>query len=133
MEKEFWEDYFKTLGEAIKRLQEVLSHPLLDQDSLYQDAAIQRFEFCIELFWKVLKKFLAYEKVLSTTPRDVIQKAFQFSLIDDEQIWLTMMDDRNKISHVYKQEEAHRVFENIKTYYPVMQRTYDKLKEKFKN
>ncbi len=54
MEKEFWQDYFASLGNALQRLGEAVSHHP-DQKNLYRDASIQRFEFCIELYWKVLK------------------------------------------------------------------------------
>lgn len=40
--------------------------------------------------------------------RDFLKKAYQFNLIDDEKIWLQMMHDRNRASHVYKQEIANR-------------------------
>jgi nucleotidyltransferase substrate binding protein (TIGR01987 family) len=128
MEKEFWKDYFDSLGKVIQRLGEVLHHPKLRKIDYLQDAAIQRFEFCTELYWKVLKKFLAYEEIETTTPKDVLQKAYQFKLIDDEKIWLKMIHDRNRTSHVYKQEEAQRIFENILTYWPILESTYDKLK-----
>lgn len=131
MEKEFWKDYFESLGDAITRLGEVIEHPELASTDILQDAAIQRFEFTIELYWKVLKKFLAYEKVEATTPRDVLSKAFQYKLIEEESIWLKMLDDRNKTSHVYKREEARKVFENIKIYLPILRQTYEKLKERF--
>lgn len=131
MEKEFWKDYFETLGQAVQRLEEILNHPDLQTIDYLQDATIQRFEFCIELYWKILKKFLSYEEVETTTPRDVLQKAYQFNLIDDEKIWLQMMHDRNRTSHVYKQEEAKRVFENIIHYGPVLTRNYEKLRIKF--
>ena len=103
---------------------------LLEND-IIQDAAIQRFEFTIELFWKVLKKCLAYEKVDTTTPRDVLSKAFQFHLIDDEEIWLSMLDDRNKTSHVYQEAVALAVFKHLKGYLPVMKVTYQKLESKY--
>lgn len=131
MEKEFWRDYFETLGQAVQRLQELLQHPDLQKIDYLQDATIQRFEFCIELYWKILKKFLSYEEVETTTPRDVLKKAYQFNLIDDEKIWLQMMHDRNRTSHVYKQEIAKQVFENIILYGPVLEKNYEKLKVKF--
>lgn len=131
MGKEFWEDYFKTLEDALMRLKEIISNPQSDSDIIYQEATIQRFEFSIELFWKVLKKFLAYEKISSSTPREVIQKAFQYSLIDDEAMWLCMLDDRNITSHLYTKDEAYQVYTRIKIYCEVMQKAYDKLKERF--
>ncbi len=131
MEKIFWQDYFKTLGQAISRLHEVIERSAIDTDSIILDASTQRFEFVIELFWKVLKKVLAYEEIDSTTPRDVISKAFQFNMIDDEKIWLRMLDDRNNTLHVYKYEDAKRVFENIKLYLPILEKTYHKLEKKY--
>jgi nucleotidyltransferase substrate binding protein (TIGR01987 family) len=131
MDPLLWKDYFENLGNALSRLKDVLTHKDLDHNEYMQDATIQRFEFVIELYWKVLKKCLAYEKLESTTPRDVLQKSFQFQLIDEEKIWLAMLDDRNNTSHIYKQSEAKKVFENIKSYYPIMEVTYKKLQEKY--
>lgn len=114
MDKSLWKDYFDNLGKALSRLNEALEHPELGSTEIIQDAAIHRFEFCIELYWKVLKKILFYEKIESTTPRDVLRKAYQFKLINDEEQWLSMLDDRNNTSPIYKQEDAKRVFDNIK-------------------
>ncbi len=132
MEKIFWQDYFNSLGQAITRLSEAINHPDIDENDLIQDASIQRFEFTIELFWKVLKKILAYEKLDSITPRETLSKSFQFKLIDNEEIWLKMLDDRNNTSHNYKQENANLGFHNIKTYLQVFEETYNKIKEKYK-
>lgn len=126
-----WKDSFITLGNAIDRLGEVLGHPQLDDIDYLRDAAIQRFEFTIELFWKILKKILLHEKVESTTPRDTLSKAYQFKLIDDEEVWLKMLDDRNNTSHAYKEAEAKLIFSHIKLYYPVFKRTYLNLKQKY--
>lgn len=126
-----WKDSFYTLGRAIDRLKDVLDHPQLDEMDYLRDATIQRFEFTIELFWKILKKVLFHEKVESTTPRDTLSKAYQYNLIDNEKIWLNMLDDRNNTSHAYKEAEAKIIFEHIKSYFPIFQNTYLSLKEKY--
>lgn len=131
MDEIFWKDYFATLGTAIERLAEVIRHPDVNKNDFMRDSAIQRFEFVIELFWKVLKKILIYEKLETVTPRDIFAKAYQSKLIDDEKIWLAMLDDRNNTSHGYKQEEAKRIFENIKTYLLIFEGTYGRLKIKY--
>jgi len=131
MEKIFWTDYFQSLGQAINRLHDVIECSMVDKNDYVLDASIQRFEFVIELFWKVLKKILAHEKIDSTTPKDVLSKAFQFSLIGDEKMWLGMLDDRNNTSHIYKYEDAKKVFENIKLYLPILEKTYNKLEKKY--
>lgn len=109
MDKSLWQDYFENLGNALNRLKEVLSLENINQLDYLQDATIKRFEFVIELYWKVLKKFLSYEKIESNSPRDVLRKSFQFNLIDNENIWLQMLDDRNNTSHVYNQEDAKKI------------------------
>lgn len=126
-----WKDSFDLLGKAIHRLKEVMIHPKPTQIDYLIDATIQRFEFTIELFWKALKKILFYEKIESTTPRDTLNKAYQYYLIDDEALWLKMMDDRNNTSHAYKESEAARIFLNIQNYLPIFEKTYQKLKEKY--
>lgn len=131
-EEIFWADYFYNLGKALKRLSEVINHKDVNKNDFMQDASIQRFEFVIEIFWKTLKKILNYEKIESTTPRDVLSQAYQFKLIDDEALWLSMLDDRNNTSHVYNEKNAHRIFKNIQTYLPVFEKTYANLKEKYK-
>jgi len=131
MKDMIWKDHFYTLGNAISRLRDVLEHPQIDELDFLRDATIQRFEFTIELFWKVLKKILSYEKLESTTPRDTLSQAYQYQLISDENIWLSMLDDRNNTSHAYKEKESKMIFEHIKGYLPVFEKTYQVLKKKY--
>ena len=127
----FWKDSFEALGRALERLVELVEHEDRDKVDYIIDATIQRFEFVIELYWKVLKKILAYEKVDATSPRDVIKNAYRFELIDDEKAWLAMLDDRNQTSHVYREEDALEIFCHIQKYTPVLQKSYQKLKERY--
>lgn len=131
METLVWKDYFESLGNAIDRLSEILHEKNINKNEYMRDATIKRFEFVIELFWKALKKILAYEKIESTGPRDVLSKSFQIRLIDDEAIWLHMIDDRNNSSHVYRVEDAIRIFESIKDYHPILVKTYEKIKSQY--
>ena len=95
------------------------------------DAAFLRFKLVLESFWKLLKKILAYEEIDSTTPRDVMSKAFQFYMIDDEKMWLKMLKDRNNNLHIYDYKYIEKVFENIKLYLPILEKTYNKLEKKY--
>lgn len=127
----FWKDSFESLGRALERLTELVNHEDRDKVDYIIDATIQRFEFVIELYWKVLKKILIYEKVEATSPRDVIRNAYRFELIDDEKAWLAMLDDRNQTSHVYREEDALEIFEHIKKYTPILQKNYQKLQARY--
>ncbi len=131
MKKYPWSITFKFLGDALERLHEVLNVNSENAPEYLVDATIQRFEFVIELYWKTLKKILIYEKIESTTPRDIFSKAFQFKLIDNEKEWLTMLDDRNMTSHVYDRATALAIYLNIQNNYPVLEKTYKLLQQKY--
>lgn len=130
MDKAVWKDSFRYLGDALDRLQEVLAEKDINTNVYLRDSTIQRFECSIELYWKVLKKILAYEKIEAQTPRDVMAKAFQFGFIEDQKVWIAMLEDRNNTSHVYKEDDAKKIFEHIKRYESVMRKTYDVLKKR---
>jgi len=124
-----WKKSYEFLGDAIERLNEVLTFPL-DEHNVVVDAAIQRFEFSFELFWKTLKRILYEEGIETKTPRETLQKAYHLKWIDDEQLWLAMMHDRNQTSHLYDKEMAQEIFQHIKKYAPVLRKTYDQLLQK---
>ena len=121
-------DSFQALGKVLSKLKEVLEqNPKADSPLI--DASIQRFEFCIELFWKVFKKIANKEGLEAKTPKQALQNAFQMKLIDNEAIWLNMLEDRNQSSHTYNEELALKIYSNISDYYTEMQKVYDSLPE----
>jgi nucleotidyltransferase substrate binding protein (TIGR01987 family) len=121
------EDAFGKMDKALKALKQMLDKPM-QEDRSNIDAAIQRFEFTIELFWKLLKRILASKGVDVIYPKDVLQQAYKGSLIDDEKVWLAMLRDRNLTSHTYNEELADEIFKNLHIYYPVIKKTFDQLK-----
>lgn len=121
------EEAFLRVEKALKALSVALLKPV-DTDDLYLDATIQRFEFSIELFWKLLKLLLASKGVEVVYPKDILRESFAGKLIDNEQIWLGMLRDRNLTSHTYNEELAITIYANIKKYYPVMAATVERLK-----
>ena len=118
------------MGKALTKLHEVLEQQDINTNEFLSDVTIRRFKFVTEPYWKVLKKCLLYEKIETDTPRDVMAKAYQFGPIDDQKIWIAI-EDRNNTSHVYKEDDAKRIFERIKQYEPVMVKTYEALKKRF--
>ena len=127
MKKDLQES-FDRLEKALNALQRIIEMPI-DEERAYIDAAIQRFEFTIELFWKLLKRIIANHGVQVTYPKDIRKEAYAGKLIDDETIWRKMLEDRNLTSHTYNEELADDVYNHIKAYYPVMQQTFEKLHE----
>lgn len=108
---------FQKCQKALHALIVIVDKPV-DDDRAYVDATIQRFKFTIELFWKLLKKIVQNKGVEVTYPKDVIQKSYVGGLITDEQLWITMMYDRNMTSHTYNQDLADEIYARIKIYAP---------------
>jgi nucleotidyltransferase substrate binding protein (TIGR01987 family) len=128
MDPTFQESFQKT-ERALNALELVVNHPM-DKDRFNIDATIQRFEFTVELFWKLLKKLLLSKGVITQYPRDVLKEAYAGSLIHDEKIWIHMLHDRNQTSHTYDEDLANKIYENIKMYVPVFRKTLNELSEK---
>ena len=100
------------------------------QDELDKDGVIQRFEFTFELLWKALKIVLEGEGIECLTPKDCLKSAFRIGLVEDEQVVLDMLEDRNKTSHIYAKQESEEIFKKIKEKYSLSIKTIlDKLQE----
>jgi len=123
-----WKQRFQNYQKAFLALLE--SKNALSQDSqnkFIQDSLIQRYEFTFELAWKTMKDYLenaGFKEI--TSPRSVIRQAFQSNLIEDGELWLKAMDDRNKTSHIYNERIAKEITEDIlNKYLPLLESLYN--------
>ena len=117
------------LENVLTRLNESLQFDL--SQPLVVDACIQRFEFCIELTWKTLKKSLAIEGIEANTPRECIQQAYSIHWINDESAWLSMLKDRNLTSHTYKEDLALEIYHRLPLHDQAMADLYQLLSRRF--
>jgi len=101
-------------NQALKRLKEAVDTA---RSQLEKNGTIQRFELTVELLWKTLKNILRYQGVECFSPRDCIKKAFRYRIIDDDEIILDMLEDRNLSFHIYDSKTADEIFERIKKVY----------------
>jgi len=126
-----WYDLFLDLGEALEKFSQVIE---LDENQFpyAPEATIQVFEYCFETYWKFLKKVCLSLGVATNSPRSTLQQAYEMQLIDQETLWLEIMDSRNLTSHVYREPMARMIYENCKRYCKVMVKNYQDLKARFK-
>ena len=110
------EDSLSKLEAALDRLKEALSED--SSNPLFIDGTVQRFEFVFELTWKTLKRALEAEGFICRTPRETLKTAYQAGWINNEALWIQMLDDRNMSSHTYDEPMASQIHDNIKNYYP---------------
>lgn len=129
------ENKYTAFNTALTRLKEAIDLYEQQDNPVLLDGTIQRFEFCVELGWKMLKEYLEYEKIGEfNSPRSVIKECFQIGLIENAEQWLDMLDDRNLTSHTYDEEIAKEIYRNIITkYYNILTNTRNKIKSVVEN
>jgi nucleotidyltransferase substrate binding protein (TIGR01987 family) len=109
---------------AVARLKEVLD---LKKTDVIRDSAIKRFELCFDLAWKCIQAYARREGLDCQSPRACLKTAFQLGLIDYEDDWLKMLDDRNLSVHTYKEKYAEEIFSRIKHYSEMFERLLTKI------
>lgn len=94
-------------------------------------ALIKNFELSFELIWKALKYFLEHKEITKFKfARDIIKQAFHKSVIKNGELWITMLEDRNKLSHIYDEVLAEQTAKQISEEYTAeIKDLYQKLKK----
>lgn len=114
-----WKQRFQNFDKAFKRLTDAIQIIRNDPDNvLMQAGLIQTYEFTFELAWKTLKDYLEMEGFTVPSPRATLRQAFQCGYIQQGDVWLKALNDRNLTAHTYDDEVAKEVIADIQqTYY----------------
>ncbi|WP_330112071.1 nucleotidyltransferase substrate binding protein (plasmid) [Cetobacterium somerae] len=126
-----WSEKIKDLENAVSRLDEAIKDSKKIELSTLKDGVIQRFEFTLELSWKILKTYLVNEGIdCVNTPKSVVREAYKAGIIKNGEIWIEMIDDRNLTSHIYSQSMADDIYLRItKKYFKELDLLFHFLKE----
>lgn len=121
----YLEQKIEQYKKAIINLEEVLSK---DFDEIIRDSAIQRFEICYEIAWKAIKQTLLFTGTeTGNSPRDIFKNAFKLFLIEDENIWLDILTQRNLSTHTYSEELANSLYQKLPGFLTAMKYTLHKI------
>ena len=125
-----WKQRYQNYSDAYKQL-EFAVKTISDPSDLEKEGTIQRFEFTHELAWKVMKDYLEYEGIQGITgSRSASREAFKIGLIFNGQIWMDMIESRNRTVHTYQEEILRNEYSKIIVhYYPAFEEFYNKMKE----
>ena len=77
---------------------------------------IDKFFIQFELAWKVLKELLRYEgnSIANIgSPREILKEAYKVYDFIDEQLWLSMLKERNNMTHIYDGNAAKELVKKI--------------------
>ena len=102
-----WRQRLESLQRALGQLRDALEALAADPDSeVIGMAMIKVYEFSFELSWKTLKDLLNHEGVDIQLPREVLRQAFAVGLLQDGQLWIDMLEQRNRMAHTYDVRRA---------------------------
>jgi len=97
------------------------------EQKAFRDACIQRFEYGIELSWKVSMKILGSG---TAAAKPALREMARNGLVADLQAWFDFIDARNQTSHSYDEAIAKKVFEVAKRFHPEAERLLKDLQKK---
>lgn len=95
------------------------------QQRTMRAGVIQNFEFCYELSWKALRRYLkadeGEEEISPLSRRDLFRLGAQKGLLDDPELWFSFHRARNETSHTYDEVIAEEVYEATVQFLPAAQ------------
>jgi len=124
-------DLLLAIGKLEKALLRLKGATEQAEDDLEKDGTIQRFEFTVELLWKTFKIVLQYNGIDCSSPRNCVKEAFKNGFLEDDEVILDMLEDRNKSSHIYDEQVSEEIFQRVKNVYVTyVERAVKLLREK---
>lgn len=126
-----WIQRFDNYNKALKQLTNAVDLTAKRKLSeLEKQGFIQAFEYTHELAWQTIKDFLKDQgNVEIYGSKDATREAFKLGLIKNGDIWMDMIQSRNKTSHTYNEETANEIINIILKNYIT---EYNNFFEKFK-
>lgn len=124
-----WKQRFQNFEKAYQLLERTLKIENLSEAE--RGGLIQFYEITVELSWKLLKDYLTEDGFIIKSPRGAIKQAFQSEIIKDGRVWLEALESRNLTSHIYNEETAVKVVNEIRgKYFPILTQLYEFMKSK---
>lgn len=114
-----WKQRFENYKKAYSQFNKFLSKK--DLNELEKQGLVQSFEYTHELAWNLMKDFLQYEGIQNLIgSRSTTQEAFNKGIISEGQIWMNMIESRNKTVHIYEENILNDEFAKITNQYAVL-------------
>lgn len=111
-----FEHRLENFKKSVERLEEALAEYTITKSTIVRDGAIHRFKLCTELAWKTTRAYLAKQGFVElNSPKTVIREAYSYKIIDDQDTWIQILNDRNLTSHVYDEKTADEIFKRVGT------------------
>lgn len=104
---------------ALVQLRNALAEPA--ELDVIKAGCIKYFEFCFELGWKACKMVSVDQGLPDClSPKACLRQAFTSGWIEDEAVWLEMLDARNRMAHTYDARKALEIYEALPQFHAIL-------------
>lgn len=120
-------DFAASLESLQNAINEDISSYNANVQDLIRNGSVQKFEICSELAWKAGKLYVENELGdVVVSPKQVYRKLFTSNLINETLLLslLLMVDDRNLLSHVYKETSFSIVAQKLPAHHQSLSSLY---------
>lgn len=114
-----WRQRFDNLKKAFGQLRDaILLAAQRELSQLEEQGLIQGFEYTHELAWNTLKDFLEGRGAQQMYgSKDVSREALRAGLIENGEVWMAMIQSRNRTTHTHDEVTAQEIVAAIKESY----------------
>ena len=117
----------KNLERALAALELACASPITEARDLA--GIVKSFEFVFELSWKSIQSFALFNGKEVNSPRSAFKEAFQLHYVSDPQVWIAILEDRNRTVHTYDEHFAKEMCDRIRLrYLPEFEKLFEQLK-----
>lgn len=124
---------YENYASALKTLELANQQDLSNE--FVKGGVIDKFFMQFELGWKLLKELLSYEGIAQAatgSPREIIKSAYKYYDFIDEDLWLSMLRDRNNTAHIYDGAAADVLVKQIiEIYIPEFKKLEKSIDERY--
>ncbi len=117
------------LGEMLDAFRNNAGRSPIEQEAL-QDSLIMRFEYTLEIAWKICKKHFEEEgfaEAATGSPKSIIRLAAQRNLISNPEAWFTYLRFRHDTSHNYPTVDTESSFDITQEFHEDLLSLYRKV------
>lgn len=89
-------------------------------DNVTMTGLVGLYEICFEQSWKMMKEILenhGYEGAATGSPKFIIKTAYQASMLQEEELWLSALQARNNVTHSYNRAVALDIIDQTKKHF----------------
>jgi len=124
-----WKQRFQNYSKAFALLRIVIeeNEDILTLSDLEKEGLIRRFKFTFELAWKTLKDKMQEDGIMidKISPKFILKLAYNSKYINNIEVWIAMVNDRNLISQTYNFNNFNKVLKALQdTYYSHLEELY---------